>query len=487
MEFAIRDVNNRDAVVISCMNNNVGFKVTADTASLIRNNNPITECKYVDDEKIHLAFVVERQVMNDHVVRLVTSYLNGVMSSAATFAENDTIFQNPAVNISVGSSDCSIDLYMMRFYDVALTNNELRDNYIADCMDADLMADNDIYVNGAIEYNKLENKIPIMRITGELPSKKADSNKKKGGRDYPVDIVYTNMSSTPVIKDDALIHVQGTSSEGYIRKNWDIDFDTEYQPMENQLATDYFTMKADYAEATSTHNTGNANYVHTFYTGDQFKNKPPFTINPLARSTIAGFPCVIFHRKTENDPYVFSGKYNFNFSKNSENVFGFTAVDDNGEPVYPKIQSWEFCENKYLACRFRQDPDADDITEDNWKEWFDDRYLYDGGDLEDFKVMYRWVYSTCQDNATNAQLSSSYKDVDGVTHTRDTKEYRLAKFKTEFKDHFDMDFTLVYYLYTFVMLMCDQRAKNQFLTSWDGKIWFPWLYDNDKNFFILSL
>lgn len=480
MEFAIRDVNNRDAVVISCMNNNVGFKVTADTASLIRNNTPLVECKYVDDEKIHIAFVVERQVMNDHVVRLVTSYLNGVLSSAATFADNDSIFQNPAVNISVGTSDCSIDLYMMRFYDVALTNNELRDNYIADCMDAELMVDNDIYANGAIEYHKLENKIPVMKITGELPSKKQDSNKKDGGRDYPVGIVYTNMNAVEVIKDSALIHVQGTSSEGYVRKNWDIDFDTDYQPMDGQLPTDYFTMKADYAEATGTHNTGNANYVHTFYTGDKFKNKPPFSINPLTRSTIAGFPCVIFHRKTENDPYVFSGKYNFNFSKKSENVFGFTAVDDYGKPFYPKIQSWEFCENKFLACRFRQDPDDTGITDANWKQWFDDRYLYDGGNMDDFKRMYRWVYSTCQDNANpNQKLAREYIDVDGKTHNYDTKAYRLAKFKTEFEDHFDMDFSLVYYIYTFVMLMCDQRAKNQFLTSWDGEIWYPWLYDND--------
>ena len=488
MEFAIRDVNNRDAVVISCMNNNVGFKITADTASLIRNNNSLVECKYVDDERIHLAFVVERQVMNDHVVRLITSYLNGVMSSAATFADTDTIFQNPAVNISVGSPDCSIDLYMMRFYDVALTNNELRDNYIADTMDANLLADNDVYANGAIEYSKLENKIPVMRITGELPSKKADSNVKKGGRDYPVDIIYTNKSSVPVIKDDALIHVQGTSSEGYIRKNWDLDFDTEYQPMEDQLPTDYFTMKADYAENTGTHNTGNANYVHIFYTGEKFANKPPFAIGPMFRSTIAGFPCVIFHRKTENDPYVFSGKYNFNFSKNSENVFGFTATKDDGTPLYPKIQSWEFCENKYLACRFRQDPDASDVTDDSWTEWFDDRYLYDGGNMDDLKRLYRWVYSTCQDNATNATLPNSYVDIDGVTHTRDTRAYRLAKFKTEFKDHFDLEFTLVYYLYTFVMLMVDQRAKNMFLTSWDGEIWAPWLYDNDfVNFLTWSL
>lgn len=480
MEFAIRDVNNRDAVAISCMNNNVGFKITADTASLIRNNVPIVEAKYVDDEKIHLAFVVEKQVMNDHTVRLVTSYLNGVLSSAATFAESDSIFQNPAVNISVGSSDCSLDLYMMRFYDVALTSNELRDNYIADNMSVDLLADNDIYVNGAIEYSKCESKIPVVRITGETPSKKADSNPKKGGRDYPVDVIYTNKSSIPSIQeDDALIHVQGTSSEGYIRKNWDLDFENEYQHMENQLPTDYYTLKADYAEATGSHNTANANYVHTFYTKDKFGNKPPFAIDPLARSTIAGFPCILFHRKTESDPYVFSGKYNFNFSKNSENVFGFTATKEDGTPLYPKIQSWEFCENKYLACRFRQDPDASDITEDDWKEWFDDRYLYDGGDLEDFKVMYRWVYSTCQDNATGEPLAEAYLDVDGKTHVLDTKEYRLAKFKTEFEEHFDLDFTLVYYIYSFVLLMCDQRAKNMFLTSWDGIIWQPWLYDND--------
>lgn len=480
MEFAIRDVNNRDAVAISCMNNNVGFKITADTASLIRNNVPIVEAKYVDDEKIHLAFVVEKQVMNDHTVRLVTSYLNGVLSSAATFAESDTILQNPAVNISVGSSDCSLDLYMMRFYNVALTSNELRDNYIADSMDADLLADNDVYVNGAIEYSKLESKIPVMRITGELPSRKADSNKKNGGRDYPVDVIYTNKSAIPSIQENGvLIHVQGTSSEGYIRKNWDLDFANEYQHMDGQLPTDYFTMKADYAEATGTHNTGNANYVHTFYTADKFGDDAPFVIDPRARSTIAGFPCVIFHRKTESEPYTFAGKYNFNFSKNSESVFGFTATNEDGTPVYPKIQSWEFCENKYLACRFRQDPDASGITEDDWKEWFDDRYLYDGGNLDDFKIMYRWVYSTCQDNATNEDLAEAYVDVDGVTHIKDTREYRLAKFKTEFKEHFDMDFSLVYYLYTFVMLMCDQRAKNMFLTSWDGIIWHPWLYDND--------
>ena len=77
-------------------------------------------------------------------------------------------------------------------------------------------------------------------------------------------------------------------------------------------------------------------------------------------------------------------------------------------------------------------------------------------------------------------MKKLYIDIDGVTHTNDTAEYRLAKFKTEFEEHFDLDFCLVYYLYTFVILMVDQRAKNMFQNTWDGIHFQPWLYDNDK-------
>ena len=57
----------------------------------------------------------------------------------------------------------------------------------------------------------------------------------------------------------------------------------------------------------------------------------------------------------------------------------------------------------------------------------------------------------------------------------------LEKFKMEFEDHFDMHYTLIYYVYTFFALMVDQRAKNMFLTYW-GKTdkWYPYFYDNDR-------
>lgn len=64
-------------------------------------------------------------------------------------------------------------------------------------------------------------------------------------------------------------------------------------------------------------------------------------------------------------------------------------------------------------------------------------------------------------------------------HEYDNERYRLAKFKNEFTDYFDMDFSLFYYVLTLVLLMMDSRAKNMMLASWDTKIWYPIFYDMD--------
>lgn len=159
-------------------------------------------------------------------------------------------------------------------------------------------------------------------------------------------------------------------------------------------------------------------------------------------------------------------KYNANFDKGSVNVYGFTEE-------YPLAESWEFLNNTSDACLFHG-PVPEDWTED-----FEARYPDEYDDISSFKVMHDWVVSTWQDGATGEPLGAIYTDINGKTYESDTAEYRLAKFKKEFTEHFDFGFCLIYYLYTFVMLMVDQRAKNMFLTSWDKIHYQPWFYDND--------
>ena len=165
-------------------------------------------------------------------------------------------------------------------------------------------------------------------------------------------------------------------------------------------------------------------------------------------------------------------KYNINHDKGSEETFGFTED-------YPDVQSVEFCNNTSDACLFHGPIPSD------WSDDFEFRYPDGHSDISAFKEMHDWVVSTYQVDATGNELESTYIGVDGDQYTHDTKEYRLAKFKKEFEEHFDMEYALVYYVYTFFALMVDQRAKNLFLTSWDKKHWLCYFYDND--FEILSL
>lgn len=460
IEFAIRDINNRDAVVASCVDNGVGIQITADRAKLSSEQSTI-DCRFADDEKLRVSFVVESR--SEH--RLMSVYLNGILSGACQYPDNDNFQQDSPVNITLGSDLCGIDVYTIRSYSTALSYNEVRDNYIADTTDiaikTELYNDNDIYdAYGALSYDMVKAKIPVMTIIGALPTSKGD---KKSVR-----IIYEdpfNSSLNFDTRDDTgpcTIDVQGTSSQWYVRKNWKLKFTNEHTHVAGMLPSKVFCMKADYAEATGTHNTQNANLAGTLYT----TQTPPQEDDDRVRTTIYGFPCVIYHRATEQSAPVFSGKYNFNYDKGSESVYGFSSS-------YPNAESWEFRDNTSDACLFHAPLGAD------WADHFEARYPEDCSNISFFQSMHSWVVSTYQDGATNAALSSSYTGTDGTVYTTDSAAYRLAKFKKEFSAHFNLEFCLLYYVYTFVMLMVDQRAKNMFLTTWDRVHWEPWLYDND--------
>lgn len=206
LDFAIRDVNNRDAVVISCMDAGVGFEVTADRAALY-SEQKVIDCRYKDEERIKVAFTIEAQ----SAYRMMSVYLNGVLSGVLQYPTNDNFQQAVPVNISIGSDDCSIDFYGIRAYSTALTQDDIKTNFIADTPDivekTAIYSDNDIYdTYGALSYDKILPKIPVMVITGDLPGTKGD---KKDVTVQFIDPVNTSLS----FYDTAVIDIQGTSSQ----------------------------------------------------------------------------------------------------------------------------------------------------------------------------------------------------------------------------------------------------------------------------------
>jgi hypothetical protein len=510
-EFAVRDVNSREATVISCYNRDRGFLATPDTAFMQSAGTKVS-CNYKDNERIRVAVSVEHA---DSLSRFVSIYLDGILSGVQRYATTDNFSQENPVSISLGSSLCGLDVYSIRVYDKALSTAQVLANYIADQADPTtklkLFTDNDVLdTNGKVSYDRVKalGQLPIITFTGQMPTYKGDKKKKSVRMKF-------EDPNNPELNFDVLldqIDVQGTSSQYYVRKNWKVKLPEARPHMPGAIPAKVFCMKVDYAEATGTHNTGSANYVETLYDRNEVI-LPPQKDDTRVRTTIQGFPCVIFEKTNEDAEPVFSSKANFNYDKDAENAFGFTEdYEDFG------VECWEFCNNTSDSCNF-----AGGIQPD-WQEDFEPRYVPESANFErieelleikelaangkatmteaqktelstlqadciaNFKEMHDWVLSTATYKIVDGSrvpltptALTSPVTYGGITYTEDNEEYRLAKFKNEFENYFNLHYSSIYYVFTFFALMTDQRAKNMFLTRWkdeDGvHRWYPYFYD----------
>lgn len=104
-------------------------------------------------------------------------------------------------------------------------------------------------------------------------------------------------------------------------------------------AVNCWTFKADYAESSSSHNTGVARLwnqvMRDAVLGGSFVSRTRAQSIIMSdasnrmdvRTCVDGFPCVVFYRYSEDDVnWKFLGKYNFNNDKSTESVFGFCDI-----------------------------------------------------------------------------------------------------------------------------------------------------------------
>lgn len=465
-EIATRDVLNYDAEVLSCYSGDRGFKITAQQLRLASEQSELGS-RYKENEHIRVTFVAEKKSEN----RLLLCYINGIMSGAVQYPEDDDFSQTSPVGITVGSSDCTTDIYTIRAYDNDLTRHQILDNWIADTQkSSDRLARytrNDVYDEyGQIVISKLPKDLPYLVIQGaDLPQFKGDKKDCSGYFTDPAN-PERNFSFS-----NAQIDVQGTSSQYYYRKNYKIKLknglimhngstQSEYQMNSNAVPTDTFTMKADVASSE-----GAFNVVLSMLYNDLCPYKTPAQRDdPKVRQCIEGFPIVIFWNNGTETKFL--GKYNFNNDKGTEEVFGFKSGDE----------SWETLQNGTDRVGWH----SADFTGDGWKTDFEARYPEDNTNTTKLQALAGWLVSTDTAQATGEAITPV--TYEGVEYTTDTVEYRLAKFSAELSDHFIEDAVIFYYLFTEMFLSIDQREKNAFPTYLkDEDRWIVLFYDADSS------
>ena len=452
VEFATRDVLNYDSVILSAWSGGRGIQITAQKA-LLKSAQSEIFTQYKENETVRVTFSVEKRAEN----RLLTIYINGIMSGVMQYPTGDDFTQDTPVGISIGSNDCTTDIYCIRVYNTNLTRYQILNNWIADTQNVETMVErydrNNIFDDyGNISVTKLPSNLPYMVLNVErysdLPQSKGDK-KTVSGR-Y-VDKLHPERSFT---FEDAEIDVQGTSSQYYSRKNYKVKFKNgfvndgetsrKYQLRETSMPTDTFTFKADVASSEGANNVELAR----LYDDTCPVKTPPQLVDDRVRQGIEGYPMLMFYGDGEN--LTFLGKYNFNNDKATEEVFGFSAGDE----------SWEILQNNTQMVIWKDD----NFTSNKWKQSFEARFPEDNTDTTNLKAFSTWLKST----DTTAVSSNAEKTA------------RLDKFKREFANYCNVDAMLFNYIFTETFLMVDNRAKNAFPTRYkaDGK-WVILPYDYD--------
>lgn len=459
LEFATRTVMNYDAVILSCLSGGRGLFLTAQKVQMNSEQSEIS-MQFKENEHVRVTFVVEKRTEN----RLIYCYINGIMSGAIQYPVNDDFAQTEPVGISIGSNECTIDLYNIRVYDNDLTRSQVLDNWIADTQDVeDMLARyqrNQVYdAYGKIVKEQLPHDLPYLILEcDELPQYKGDKKTVSGSYTDPLH------AEKCFTFTGAQFDVQGTSSQYYERKNYKAKYKNGFVMSSGATADDFklrdtsipvatFCYKADVA---SSEGANNVELVRLYDMACPYKT-PGQQEDPRVRQGIDGFPIVIFWHDTVKDETIFMGKYNWNNDKSTEETFGFQEDDE----------SWEVRNNTGDRVVYK----SADYSGDAWLNDFEARFpdtdppYTDATQLREFA---EWVVETDTEKATGALLDEPVTYDDAV-YTHDTSEYRLAKFKAEAGDYMELQSAMFYYLFTELFLMVDSRAKNMFPSFMGGE------------------
>lgn len=450
--------------VVSCLDaNGMGLLITGRRAELRTASGTVVATDFAEGEYYRLAFVVSPKAE----ARILEIYINGIRSGAVSYGQSDSLLHALAIPLRVSSEFTDVSLRAVRTYSRALSDDEVLSNYIASRPDASevvsLYERNDILGDdGAVSMDKLRRQgKSVLRIVGNVPLINETNNKKY---EEKVDIYFYSGfgKQYDFVCRGAGLRIQGTSSTTYPRKNYRIYLDRKkkygttlsvggveqtelkYAFTPGAVPVSIFTIKADFAESSSTHNTGLAKLIDETYRKAGILT-PPQKKNAGVRIGIDGFPMDAFFDLSGSGENTYLGKYNFNNDKSgSEAVFGFEGEDcicleflNNSEPL--ALFGTDNMASFKTALEFRH-PDGVEWDTATEKQKSAVRRLW------------QWVRS-CEGNPT--------------------------KFKREVTGYFDVDSLTGWYVLTEYFMMVDQRAKNMMLATWDGLHWHFEPYDND--------
>lgn len=391
------------------------------------------------DVWITLSFVIDRKnkfgkIYVDGICSRAFS-LSDTGSGTSAIREDFSHMQKIYLNSRKGIDKFgACEIKDVRIYSRVLSDDEIVQNTIAQI--EDLAEQKRIY---DLNYNNTT--LPTIKMYGDTTKmtletpvtmrvKYTSPNEDKYGQSF--DLPYCQ------------VNWQGTSSLQYVLKNFTVRLKDEnmadyyYTPYPNGVPETTFCFKCDYMESTHSRNTGLAKFVNDCLYDEK---NPAQLVTANVRNSVDGFPVLMYI----NDEL--QGVYNFNLDRYSTQSYGYTKdttlvyeVSANSDTTAGAFYKW---------------------SEDSGKSKLD---YY----KSDFECLYPPTRA-----AGNDDMAELINLVEWVNDSSD------EEFKDNITNHFNLQYLLRYFLYVYVTGAVDSLGKNMKLTTWDGLIWYPQVYDAD--------
>lgn len=528
--FKIDNCRDYDATAMTNMAENIGIKLDAHKATFKSTTTEIST-QYGEEEYTELEFEVYKALLpngTDAPNKYIMAWVDGVMTTARPYGGNFVQTSGNAQNIVIGSADCDICVYLVKFYPFVLSRNDHITNFIADAPNAVEMISrynrNDILdADEDIDYNKVALKNPDCRVW------LYDIARMTKAKDDSVDVyrfqqIWQNGAPYyQIVGTNAKMKIQGTSSVNYRygAANTDIDFGKKKAPNatlvdgnnnnlladgleypgfkinDNSLPITYSNTKVNFASCEQVNNMCNAEWYQRYQ---------PFP-SLSARDCMEFAMGVQFIKdRHENEPAdgisLFDEK-GADFNPEKYYMYSIANMGTSKKNTHIFHSEDELCieikENTTDAQKMKSF-DADWVLPDhagNYEIRYPDikpdaftQEMKDG-----WERFVTWMVASNPGAATNAALAEpvtfepytfrghnrTVTETEGRhfeqvlrgvtvsqyagTYTNDTFEYRMAKMLSECEDYMAMDSVIYHFCFIERHTMVDNVAKNTFWSS----------------------
>lgn len=448
--------------------------------------------------------------------RVVSLYINGVLSKADVYT--DTAFsQRTPQDIVFDSVGADLDVRSLRIYNTALSDDEVLNNYITDRPELDEMLElqkrNDVLSSdtGDISLQKLVQQgkgVLSVIMDGGLESVWGVSTDTKTRHNVAEIIFRSPYGRAYDLKaTDITVRRQGTSTSTYPVKNlrfelqkrteskvyrnvgkgdkdvWELVEDRTYTMREGAKPMKLINIKVDYADSSLQNNTGGAKLWNKLCTEIAELKTPAMQVDKSARSALDGIACSVFTAGNSEEAQRFCGTAQFNNDKSKSGyIFGQSKKD--GTEI-----ALEGINNTNVVANFKFTEDVATQLAKADANGFDAsfEFLYPE---KDYEWNGKTPETTAPDNIKQSviRLMTFVKDCtpQGVDPSRMSIEevkarFKSDKFKREVSQYFSVANLCAWYVWTDYLMAVDQRAKNTFLRTWDGRVWWYTYYDGDTS------